>query len=43
MNGVWNTEVHAFYLAHLGKAGNQLPSEHLSEVEVTTRDYCCAR
>lgn len=32
MNGVWNSETHGVHLAHLGKTGNQLLSEHLSGV-----------
>lgn len=29
-------QVYGLHLAHLGETGNQLLSEHLSEVEVTT-------
>jgi hypothetical protein len=43
MNGVRNAEVDGLHLAHLGKTENQLLSEHLSEIEVTTRNDCCAR
>ena len=32
MNGVRDTKVYGLYLAHLGKTGNQLLSEHLSGV-----------
>ena len=43
MNGVWNAEVYILYLAYLGEAGSEFLSEHLSEVEVTARNYCCTR
>jgi hypothetical protein len=43
MDRVRDAEAYGLQLAHLGKTANQLLSEHLSEIEVTTQNDCCAR